>query len=156
MQTNSMQVRFDAISQNESFARVVVGAFFSQLNPTLEELADVKTAVSEAVTNAIVHGYRGREDGLVRMSAEYGDRRLLTVVIRDEGCGIADVEKAMQPFYSTGDGAERSGMGFCVMQTFMDAVEVDSAVDRGTTVTMRKYITGEVGLHRERMLDEIG
>lgn len=103
-----------------------------------------------------MHGYRGREDGLVRMSAEYGDRRLLTVVIRDEGCGIADVEKAMQPFYSTGDGAERSGMGFCVMQTFMDAVEVDSAVDRGTTVTMRKYITGEVGLHRERMLDEIG
>ena len=78
------------------------------------------------------------------------------MVIRDEGCGIADVEKAMQPFYSTGDGAERSGMGFCVMQTFMDAVEVDSAVDRGTTVTMRKYITGEVGLHRERMLDEIG
>ena len=125
-------------------------------SPTLPEMADIKTAVSEAVTNAIVHGYRGREDGLVRMSAEYGDRRLLTVVIRDEGCGIADVEKAMQPFYSTGDGAERSGMGFCVMQTFMDAVEVDSAVDRGTTVTMRKYITGEVGLHRERMLDEIG
>ena len=135
---------------------LAIAAFAVQLNPTLPEMADIKTAVSEAVTNAIVHGYRGREDGLVRMSAEYGDRRLLTVVIRDEGCGIADVEKAMQPFYSTGDGAERSGMGFCVRQTFMDAVEVDSAVDRGTTVTMRKYITGEVGLHRERMLDEIG
>ena len=153
---NRMGLTFSALPQNEAFARVAIAAFAVQLNPTLPEMADIKTAVSEAVTNAIVHGYRGREDGLVRMSAEYGDRRLLTVVIRDEGCGIADVEKAMQPFYSTGDGAERSGMGFCVMQTFMDAVEVDSAVDRGTTVTMRKYITGEVGLHRERMLDEIG
>ena len=153
---NQMELTFSALTQNEAFARVAIAAFAVQLNPTLPEMADIKTAVSEAVTNAIVHGYRGREDGLVRMSAEYGDRRLLTVVIRDEGCGIADVEKAMQPFYSTGDGAERSGMGFCVMQTFMDAVEVDSAVDRGTTVTMRKYITGEVGLHRERMLDEIG
>ena len=153
---NQMELTFSALPQNEAFARVAIAAFAVQLNPTLPEMADIKTAVSEAVTNAIVHGYRGREDGLVRMSAEYGDRRLLTVVIRDEGCGIADVEKSMQPIYSTGDGAARSGKGFCVMQTFMDAVEVDSAVDRGTTVTMRKYITGEVGLHRERMLDEIG
>ena len=153
---HQMERTFSALPQNEAFARVAIAAFAVQLNPTLPEMADIKTAVSEAVTNAIVHGYRGREDGLVRMSAEYGDRRLLTVVVRDEGCGIADVEKAMQPFYSTGDGTERSGMGFCVMQTFMDAVEVDSAVDKGTTVTMRKYITGEVGLHRERMLDEIG
>ena len=153
---NLMKISFYSRSVNEGFARGALAAFLAQADPTVPELADMKTAVSEAVTNAIVHGYRGREDGLVRMSAEYGDRRLLTVVIRDEGCGIADVEKAMQPFYSTGDGAERSGMGFCVMQTFMDAVEVDSAVDRGTTVTMRKYITGEVGLHRERMLDEIG
>ena len=119
---NQMELTFSALPQNEAFARVAIAAFAVQLNPTLPEMADIKTAVSEAVTNAIVHGYRGREDGLVRMSAEYGDRRLLTVVIRDEGCGIADVEKAMQPFYSTGDGAERSGMGFCVMQTFMDAV----------------------------------
>ena len=153
---NEAAITFVSRSANEGFARTTAACFAAQLDPTLDEVNDIKTAVSEAVTNAIVHGYRGREDGLVRMSAEYGDRRLLTVVIRDEGCGIADVEKAMQPFYSTGDGAERSGMGFCVMQTFMDAVEVDSAVDRGTTVTMRKYITGEVGLHRERMLDEIG
>ena len=82
--------------------------------------------------------------------------KLLTVRVHDDGCGIEDVPAAMQPFYSTGDGNERSGMGFCVMQTFMDAVEVESAVGKGTTVTMRKYITGEVGLHRERMLDEIG
>ena len=118
-------------------------------------MADIKTAVSEAVTNAIVHGYRDQE-GMVSLCAEYGDRRLLTVRVHDDGCGIEDVPAAMQPFYSTGDGNERSGMGFCVMQTFMDAVEVESAVGKGTTVTMRKYITGEVGLHRERMLDEIG
>ena len=93
---------------------------------------------------------------MVSLCAEYGERRLLTVSVHDDGCGIEDVPAAMQPFYSTGDGTERSGMGFCVMQTFMDAVEVESAVGQGTTVTMRKYITGEVGLHRERMLDEIG
>lgn len=154
---NQMELTFTACPQNEAFARVAIAAFAVQLNPTLPEMADIKTAVSEAVTNAIVHGYRGREDeGLVRLHAEYGERRLLTVSVSDEGCGIEDVEAAMQPFYSTGDGAERSGMGFCVMQTFMDAVDVESTVGHGTTVTMRKYITGEVGLHRERVLDEIG
>lgn len=152
---NHIELSFSACPQNESFARVAIAAFAVQLNPTLPEMADIKTAVSEAVTNAIVHGYRERE-GVVRMTAEYGDRRLLTVSVHDDGCGIADIEAAMRPFYSTGDGAERSGMGFCVMQTFMDAVDVQSKVDEGTTVTMRKYITGEVGLHRERMLDEIG
>lgn len=152
---NQMELTFSAQAKNESFARVAIAAFAVQLNPTLPEMADIKTAVSEAVTNAIVHGYCN-EGGIVRMKAEYGDRRLLTVHISDDGVGIADVEKAMQPFYSTGDDSERSGMGFCVMQTFMDAVEVESAAGKGTTVTMRKYITGEVGVHRERMLDEIG
>ena len=135
---------------------MAIAAFAVQLNPTLPEMARYQNRGKRGGDQRHRARVPGPEDGLVHMSAEYGDRRLLTVVIRDEGCGIADVEKAMQPFYSTGDGAERSGMGFCVMQTFMDAVEVDSAVDRGTTVTMRKYITGEVGLHRERMLDEIG
>ena len=153
---NRMEVHFLSQAQNEAFARVAIAAFAVQLNPTLPEMADIKTAVSEAVTNAIVHGYRGREDGMVHMQAEFSDHRLLTVSVSDEGCGIRDVEAAMQPFYSTGDGAERSGMGFCVMQTFMDAVEVTSAVDEGTTVLMRKRIAGEAGLHRERMLDEIG
>lgn len=152
---NRMELVFSSCPQNESFARVAIAAFAVQLNPTLPEMADIKTAVSEAVTNAIVHGYRDRE-GMVRLWAEYGERRLLTVGVQDEGCGIEDVEAAMQPFYSTGDEAERSGMGFCVMQTFMDAVEVESAAGKGTTVLMRKYITGEVGLHRERVLDEIG
>ena len=153
---NQMDLSFSACARNEAFARVAIAAFAVQLNPTLPEMADVKTAVSEAVTNAIVHGYRDREDGMVRMRAEYGERRMLEIEISDEGCGIRDIAAAMQPFYSTGDGAERSGMGFCVMQTFMDAVEVESTVGEGTTVRMRKYITGEVGLHRERMLDEIG
>ena len=153
---NQMEITFTAHARNEAFARVAVAAFAVQLNPTLPEMADIKTAVSEAVTNAIVHGYKGREDGMVRLSAEYGERKLLTVSIHDDGCGIADIAAAMQPFYSTGDGAERSGMGFCVMQTFMDAVEVSSTVGQGTTVILRKAIAGEVGLHRERMLDEIG
>ena len=153
---NRMELTFLSQAQNEAFARVTIAAFAVQLNPTLPEMADIKTAVSEAVTNAIVHGYAGREDGVVRMTAEFSERRLLTVTISDEGCGIRDVEAAMQPFYSTGDETERSGMGFCVMQTFMDAVEVTSAVGEGTTVILRTYIAGEVGLHRERMLDEIG
>ena len=152
---DQMSLKIESRSVNESFARVAVSAFAAQQDPTVEEISDIKTAVSEAVTNAIVHGYRDKT-GVVRLHAEYGDRRLMTVSVHDDGCGIEDVEAAMQPFYSTGDGAERSGMGFCVMQTFMDGVEVESQVGHGTTVTMRKYITGEVGLHRERMLDEIG
>ena len=153
---NRMELTFLSRAQNEAFARVAIAAFVVQLNPTLPEMADVKTAVSEAVTNAIVHGYAGREDGLVTIAASYDDRRELTVCVRDTGCGIRDVATAMLPFYSTGDGAERSGMGFCVMQTFMDAVEVDSTVDEGTTVILRKHIAGESALHRERVLDEIG
>ncbi len=153
---NRMELTFLSRAQNEAFARVAIAAFVVQLNPTLPEMADIKTAVSEAVTNAIVHGYAGREDGQVYVSAEYDACRSLTVTIRDAGCGIADVATAMLPFYSTGDGTERSGMGFCVMQTFMDAVEVESTVGEGTTVTMLKRIAGETTLHRERVLDEIG
>lgn len=141
---NRMELTFTACPQNESFARVAVAAFAVQLSPTLSEMADIKTAVSEAVTNAIVHGYRDREnspDNLVRLRAVLGERRVLMVTVSDEGCGIEDVEQAMQPFFSTGDGTERSGMGFCVMQTFMDAVEVESSPGHGTTVTMRKYIS---------------
>ena len=152
---NRMELTFLSRAQNEAFARVAVAAFVVQLNPTLPEMADVKTAVSEAVTNAIVHGYAGREDGLVTVEASYDDQ-MLTVSIADTGCGIEDIATAMLPFYSTGNGAERSGMGFCVMQTFMDAVEVSSVVGEGTTVLMRKRIAGESALRRERVLDEIG
>ena len=153
---NRMEVKFLSQAKNEAFARVAIAAFAVQLNPTLPEMADIKTAVSEAVTNAVVHGYCGRKDGEITLSAFYGDDRLLSVTVQDTGCGIADVAAAMQPFFSTGDSAERSGMGFCVMQTFMDAVEVTSAPGEGTTVLLRKRILGESGLYRERMLDEIG
>ena len=153
---NRMDLSFSACARNEAFARVAIAAFAVQLNPTLPEMADIKTAVSEAVTNAIVHGYRDREDGVVRLTAEYGERRMLEIEVTDQGCGIRDIAAAMQPFFSTGDGSERSGMGFCVMQTFMDAVEVESTVGEGTTVRMRKYVHGEAALNRERMLDEIG
>ena len=153
---NRMELTFSAQAQNEAFARVTIAAFAVQLNPTLPEMADIKTAVSEAVTNANVHGYAGREDGMVCMRADFSDQRMLTVTVSDNGCGIRDIAAAMQPFYSTGDGAERSGMGFCVMQTFMDAGEVTSAPGDGTTVLLRKRILGESGLYRERMLDEIG
>lgn len=153
---NYMILEFPSKSCNEAFARSAVSCFAAQLDPTVEELGDIRTAVSEAVTNAIVHGYAGREDGLVTLEASYDDARVLSVSIADSGCGIRDVATAMLPFYSTGNGAERSGMGFCVMQTFMDAVEVSSVVGEGTTVLMRKHIAGESALCRERVLDEIG
>ena len=152
MMENRMDMSFSAIPRNESFARVVVAAFVVQLNPTLPEMADIKTAVSEAVTNAIVHGYRERPsdpEARVELSASIRDDGEVTVIVRDDGCGIVNVEQAMQPFYSTGDGAERSGMGFCVMQTFMDTVEVQSAVGEGTTVTMRKLIRPPARLRQE-------
>ncbi len=141
MKQNTMRLCFDAISQNEAFARVAVGAFFSQLNPTLEELADVKTAVSEAVTNAIIHGYAQIEGNVEIRCALNG--KSMTVSVIDCGCGIADIEKAMQPFYTTGSPEERSGMGFMVMQAFMDDLVVESAAGSGTKVTMKKTVRGD-------------
>lgn len=134
---NEMRLDFPALPENESFARMVISGFMLPLNPTLEQLADVKTAVSEAVTNAIVHGYRcGR--GTIRMHAICADDGTLTVDIVDRGCGIADIEHARQPFYTTSDSDERSGMGFTVMESFMDSVEVRSTVGSGTTVRLIK------------------
>lgn len=134
---NSMRLEFLGCAQNESFARVVISAFAVQLGPTIEEITDVKTAVSEAVTNAIVHGYEGTQ-GTVVLSACVEDERVLSVTIEDAGKGIADVEKAMEPFYTTQPEMERSGMGFAVMQTFMDTLEVASVPGEGTRVRMTK------------------
>lgn len=135
---NQMKVEFSGLSVNESFARMVISAFAAQLNPTLEDLADIKTSVSEAVTNAIIHGY-GDEIGTVTMFAEIeGDT--LTLSISDSGVGIEDVELARQPFYTSKPELERSGMGFTVMETFMDSLQVQSKPGQGTTVTMRKRI----------------
>lgn len=135
---NAMNVSFYAISQNEALARTLAAAFASQLNPTIEELTDIRTAVSEAVTNAIIHGYGGR-GGLVAMNCMI-DGESLAIDVIDTGKGIEDVELAMQPFYTSAPELERSGMGFSVMQAFMDDVRVHSAPGYGTTVTMKKHI----------------
>ncbi len=136
---NYTKIRFKAASVNEGFARVCAAAFASQADPTIETLNDVKTAVSEAVTNAIVHAYPD-EKGDVEMSMCLNEEGILTIFIRDEGKGIEDIEQAMQPFYTTLADDERSGMGFTVMQTFMDMVEVASKSGGGTTVIMKKRL----------------
>ena len=136
---NKMKISFLSLPENESFARVAVSAFAVQLNPTLDILADIKTAVSEAVTNAIVHGYQGTI-GMVDVEAKMHGNGLLQLIVSDKGCGISDVEEAMQPFFTTQPEKERSGMGFSVMQTFMDRVEVHSQPGEGTKVLMEKKL----------------
>lgn len=133
-----MKLEFDSRSCNEGFARVAVASFLSQLNPTLEEVADVKTALSEAVTNAIIHGYEGRVEK-VYIECQIKDREM-TVAVIDHGCGIPDVEKAMEPLYTTKEEEERAGMGFAFMEAFMDEVFVESEVGKGTKVIMKKKI----------------
>ena len=123
--TNSMKLTFEAKSENESFARSVVAGFFIQLNPTLEQVEDVKTAVSEAVTNCIVHGYEGTQQGIIEIQSKLTQDTLYTEII-DYGKGIENVTEAMRPFYTTVATGERSGMGFTVMQAFCDSVEVES------------------------------
>lgn len=141
--TNHMKVSFDAKSINESLARVIVMGFMTDMNPTLDELQDVKTAVSEAVTNAIIHGYQD-EDQQVEMICEREGQKL-TITIEDHGIGIEDVEQAREPFFTTKPDMERSGMGFAFMESFMDQVEVYSKLGEGTRVTMTKYIVRENG-----------
>lgn len=135
---NHMTVTFDAISENEAFARMVVSAFLVGANPMVSELDDVKTAVSEAVTNAIIHGYEEKA-GYVLMRCILKEKQL-TVCVQDFGRGIADIAQAREPFYTTKPELERSGMGFAFMETFMDHVEVTSEIGVGTTVTMTKQL----------------
>lgn len=146
MNVNEMCLEFDAVSQNESFARVAVSAFFSQLNPTLEEIADVKTAVSEAVTNVIVHAYP-KKKGKVKIICRLRDDSI-TIHVSDDGVGIEDIKRAREPFYTTMPGDERSGMGFTVMEAFMDDINVNSAPNKGTEVILKKKVkrmqSGEV------------
>jgi stage II sporulation protein AB (anti-sigma F factor) len=136
MYDNSMKIEFVSKSQNESFARVAVAAFVSQLDPTIEELTDVKTAVSEAVTNSIIHGYENKK-GIVKIEAFIEDREL-TLIIEDEGIGIENIELARQPLYTSRPDLERSGMGFTVMETFMDSLKVESKKNKGTRLIMKK------------------
>lgn len=137
-QRNEMQTTFLSVAENESFARVVIAAFSVQLSPTVSEIADIKTAVSEAVTNAIVHGYEGTR-GMVTLRASILDH-VLTIEVQDSGKGIPNIEQAMEPFFTTHPEQERSGMGFAVMQTFMDELHVESSLGKGTTVSMSKRI----------------
>lgn len=138
MNKNEIYLEMESISENESFARIVVAAFITRLNPTLEQLADIKTAVSEAVTNAIIHGYGGKE-GIIKLKCRIEDRRLKIWVI-DDGVGISDIKKAMEPLYTTRPEWERSGMGFTFMETFMDHIEVNSAPEEGTCIYMAKQL----------------
>lgn len=135
---NEMVIEFDGRPSNEGFARVALAAFCTQLNPTLEEVADIKTALSEAITNAIIHGYEG-EVHKIRIECRIKGNTVY-VTVRDTGCGIADIERAMQPMFTTKPELDRSGMGFVFMEAFMDRVQVESAPGRGTAVHMEKSI----------------
>lgn len=135
-----MTLDFLAISANESFARVTVAAFVAQVDPTLEEVTEIKTVVSEAVTNSIIHGYADSGQGMVRIHASL-DEGVLNLSIHDDGVGIQDVEQAKQPLYTTKPELERSGMGFTIMENFMDHIRIETEVGKGTTVFMTKEIT---------------
>ena len=142
---NECRVKFPAISRNESLSRSAAAAFALQCDPTVEEIAAIKTAVSEAVTNAIVHGYRDT-DGDVEMIMRLYSDNVLYIQIKDKGCGIADVAEAMQPTFTTApEDEERSGLGFTMMESFMDKVRVRSAVGKGTSVTLEKHIRSKDG-----------
>lgn len=136
---NEMKLTIPSCSANEGFARTAVAAFAAQMDPLIEELADIKTAVSEAVTNCIVHAYREKTGNIMIECRIYSQGRLV-IRVRDRGCGIPDVAKAMEPLYTTG-GEERAGLGFAVMQSFMDKLRVTSAPGKGTLVVMEKIIT---------------
>ena len=139
---NEMKVTFLSRSANEGFARAAVAAFAAQLDPAVDELADLRTAVSEAVTNAIVHAYPDRL-GVVTLTVRLFENGKIQVQVKDKGRGIPDVDKAMEPLFTTG-GEERSGLGFSVMESFTDRLRVRSAEGKGTTVTMEKYIAPRV------------
>ncbi|EEG29208.1 anti-sigma F factor [[Clostridium] methylpentosum DSM 5476] len=136
---NEMKLTIPSRSANESFARVAVTAFFAQLDPTIDEIADIKTAVSEAVTNCIVHAYK-ETIGKIHITAQIHEDHRVVVRIRDTGCGIPDIDQAMEPLYTTCDNGERAGLGFAVMQSFMDKVKVYSREGRGTTVVLTKKL----------------
>ena len=139
---NQFKMQLSAKSLNESFARVAVGAFISQLDPLLEEISDIKTAVSEAVTNCIVHAYKDTSGDIFISAKILSDNRVV-IKIRDKGCGIADVQKAMEPLFTTG-GSERAGLGFAVMESFMDKLTVKSVINKGTTVVLKKKLSVRV------------
>ncbi len=140
MKKDEMKLIIPSVSANESFARIAIGTFIARFDPTVEELCDIKTAVSEAVTNCIVHAYK-ESVGKIYITVSV-DKATVKIRIRDYGCGIENVEKAMEPLFTTG-GEERAGLGFAVMGTFTDKLKVRSTVGKGTTVTMQKKLQSE-------------
>lgn len=136
---NKFNMTFDSHSINESFARVTVAGFLNQLDPTVEEVSDIKTAVSEAVTNAVVHGYKDKI-GKIHIYVSIYDNNIISIKVKDRGVGIEDIEKAKEPLFTTDKESERAGLGFAVMETFMDKLTVISKVGKGTTVTLKKKI----------------
>ena len=147
---NEMKLEFLSKSNNEAFARITIAAFVAQLDPTIEEIADLKTAVSEAVTNAIIHGYEEKQ-GIVKIRAQIIEDQVI-IEISDSGKGIEDVTLAKQPLYTTKPNLERSGMGFTIMESFMDEVEIESIVGLGTKVTMKKTIKSESKVEKLQMV----
>ena len=145
---NEMELEFLSKSSNEAFARITVAAFASQLDPTIEELADIKTAVSEAVTNCIIHGYENKQ-GIVKINAKLHDNEIV-IEISDQGKGIENIDMAKEPLYTTKPDLERSGMGFTIMESFMDKMEVESIVGIGTKITMSKKIKQESKIDNDR------
>ena len=141
---NEMKLIIDSKSINEGYSRVAVGAFAASIDPNLEELTDIKTAVSEAVTNAIVHAY-GQQPGKIYINVSIMENNIIRIKIRDKGIGIENVQKAMEPLFTTAASGERAGLGFAVMQSFMDSVKVRSKVGKGTTVVMNKKISLRMG-----------
>ncbi|MGD6815679.1 anti-sigma F factor [Metabacillus sp. 84] len=137
---NAMELQFSALSQNESFARVTVAAFIAQLDPTMDELTEIKTVVSEAVTNAIIHGYDNDPNGIVYITASLEDE-VVHLTIRDEGKGIHDLDEARTPLFTTKPELERSGMGFTIMENFMDDIHVESAPSLGTSIKLTKHLS---------------
>ncbi|GAK02350.1 anti-sigma F factor [Geomicrobium sp. JCM 19037] len=137
---NEMQIQFSAQSQNESFARVSVGAFIAQLDPTMDELTEIKTVVSEAVTNAIIHGYDENPAGTVTIAVHL-EEDVIAITVMDEGGGIPDVNQAREPLYTSKPELERSGMGFTIMENFMDEMNITSVVGKGTTVYVKKQLS---------------
>ncbi|WP_349407637.1 anti-sigma F factor [Pseudalkalibacillus sp. SCS-8] len=142
---NVMKMEFSAKSENESFARVTVAAFIAQLDPTVDELTEIKTVVSEAVTNAIIHGYENDEHGMVYIECRL-DEGCVEVVIRDEGIGIPNLDEARQPLYTTKPELERSGMGFTIMENFMDQIEIETEKSFGTTIRLKKFLSNHKAL----------
>ena len=137
---NEVRFSIPSLSVNESVARAVVSSFLVQADPTVEELSDIRTAVSEAVTNAVVHGYR-HQSGKIEITVRLLENRVIYIRIKDKGCGIADVQKAMEPLFTTAPEEERSGLGFSVMESFTDKLTVKSTLGKGTVLTMRKKLT---------------